>query len=107
MCSMVRIHGYKILFCSLQFFSGITCPGTVPFHEKNAIHDFLLTTNHRWHAQISPAARSRFFYWLPNRAFSYFTKVFPQVFIWTSALFHREKIITIIPLLHLEWALIE
>lgn len=38
---------------------------------------------------------------------TYFTKVFPQVFIWTSALFHREKIITIIPLLHLEWALIE
>ena len=80
MCSMVRIHGYKILFCSLQFFSGLTCPGTVPFHEKNAIHDFLLTTNHRWHAQISPAARSRFFYWLPNRAFSYFTKVFPHSF---------------------------
>ena len=38
---------------------------------------------------------------------TYFTKVFPQVFIWTSALCHREKIITIIPLLHLEWALIE
>ena len=66
MCSMVRIHGYKILFCSLQFFSGITCPGTVPFHEKNAIHDFLLTTNHRWHAQISPAARSRFFIGSPT-----------------------------------------
>ena len=57
----MRIHEHKILFCSLQFFSGITCPGTVPFHEKNAIHDFLLTTNHRWHAQISPAATSRFF----------------------------------------------